>query len=62
MDAIRDTRKSALANSRRNLSNLSLALSELLGREALALRKPFYLDRNRINGLLELPESIVDLL
>jgi hypothetical protein len=34
----------------------------LLGREALALRKPFYLDRNRINGLLELPESIVDLL
>jgi hypothetical protein len=50
--------KSALAG--RDLSNLSLALSELLGREALALRKPFYLNRNRIDGLLELPESIVD--
>jgi hypothetical protein len=53
--------KSALAICRRNLSKLSLALSELLGREALALRKPFYLDRNRIDGLLELPESIVEL-
>ena len=52
---------SALAICRRNLGKLALALSEKLGLEALALRKPFYFDCNRIDCLLELPESIVDL-
>jgi len=61
MDTTTDARKSALANCRKDLSILSLSLSEQLGREALALRQPFYLNRNRIDGPLELPESIVNL-
>jgi hypothetical protein len=61
MDSTTDNRKSALANCRRNLSRLSLAPGELLGRETLALRKPFHLNRNRINGLLEFPKFVVNL-
>ncbi len=53
--------ESALANYRNPRSNFSRLLREQLGRKALALGEPLHLHRDRIDGLLELPEPVTDL-
>src|ERR1700730_13561384 len=54
--------KSAFANCGRARSNFSRLLSEQLGRKTLTLGEPLHLERGRIDCLLELPESVADLL